>query len=193
TPRGPGGGPPVTPCPAIRSVHTLSSRALTPGPPSRPRIPGTPRPAWDKMRSNTFTSDGESLPMNDAVAAGRVLKPPAFERARLLRQCFRDVNYTEKGLLQVFGVVETPMPHLRNLPRLLDRTRTPTPLNTLIRWFLLGMPVDQERGRRSLPEEVLAICLESGLLAVRENRLVPAALLVPVGPYLVASDLYQKL
>ncbi len=127
------------------------------------------------------------------MTGGRALRPPPADRASRLRQTFSDANYSEQGLLQVFGVVEPPVPHLRNLPRLLDLTRQPTVLNTLIRWFLLGLPVDRDLGRRLLPEEFLAVCLESGLLLAEESALVPTALLVPAGPYLMASDLYQKL
>src|SRR2546422_9582540 len=132
---------------------------------TRPASCGSNRWRTLRRRSQVHGADPalrqNPFPMTDGAAAGRVLKSPSFDRARLLRRWFRDVNYTEKGLLQVFGVVEAPMPHLRNLPRLLDLTRTPTPRNALIRWFLLGMPVDRERARRSLPEEVLATCLES--------------------------------
>ena len=131
--------------------------------------------------------------MRDAAGGGSGLTPPSPQDARRLRQSFADAQYTEQGLLRLFGVVETPMPHLRNLPRLLDLTSEPTLLNTLVRWFLLGLPVARERVRGLVPEELLGTFVEAGLLRVEAEALAPTALLVPVGPYLVASDLYQKL
>ncbi|HKN47786.1 MAG TPA: class I SAM-dependent methyltransferase [Candidatus Polarisedimenticolia bacterium] len=131
--------------------------------------------------------------MREPAGGGSGLTLPAPQEARRLRQSFVDANYTEQGLLRLFGVVETPMPHLRNLPRLLDLTREPTLLNTLVRWFLLGLPAARDRARGLFAEELLRTFVESGLLRADGEALTPTALLVPVGPYLVASDLYQKL
>lgn len=122
-----------------------------------------------------------------------MLKPPSLDQSGRLREFFEAAGYTEQGFVARFGTVEPPLPHLRSLPRLLDLTRDPDPLNTLARWFLAGLPVDAARARESTPEWFRGACLESGLLRPEGGTLVPTTLLVPSGKLLVAADLYQRL
>jgi methylase of polypeptide subunit release factors len=105
-----------------------------------------------------------------------------------LRGYFDKVEYTEPSLRKYLGAAELPSAQLRNLPRLLDRTSAATPLNTLLRWFWLGMPQSRTPSADLIPEDVLALLLESGLLQVENDRLVPGAMLLPVDAFLVASD-----
>lgn len=121
------------------------------------------------------------------------LRPPPADLARRMREFLESADYTEDGLVRIFGSVEPPLPRLRNLPRLLDATREPTPSSLLARWFLVGVRVPERSAREQIPEWFLDACVESGLVLRRGGHFIPAAILVPVGRLLLASDLYQRL
>ena len=67
-----------------------------------------------------------------------MLKPLSIDDSLRLRSSFEDAGYTEANLKTHLGAAELPSYRLRNEPRLLDRTREVTLLNTLLRWFWLG-------------------------------------------------------
>lgn len=110
------------------------------------------------------------------------------ESAARLRAFFSDTGYAEGNLRDKLGLSELPSSRLRNLPRLLDRTREPSCLNSLLRWFWVGVPVDLGLARASVPAWFLDLTLECGLLRESESQLVPEAMLVPTDAFLVASD-----
>ena len=75
-----------------------------------------------------------------------------------------DAGYTEVNLRRYLGAAELPSQHLRNEARLLDRTREVTLLNTLLRWFWLGRTQPAEASSSVVPEALLRLLLQSGLL-----------------------------
>lgn len=111
-----------------------------------------------------------------------------------LRVFLEDSGYNEKQLRKHLGAAELPSRHLRNLPRLLDRTSTPSRLNTLLRWFWLYMPQNYGAAAEWIPAEMLALLLEAGLLersgepGSAEDVLTPRAMLLHIEGFLVASD-----
>jgi len=105
-----------------------------------------------------------------------------------LRGLFEESGYTEVNLLGYLGAPELLSRHLRNQPRLLDRTRDVTLLNALLRWFWLGCGQTAEAADAVVPEPFLLLLLESGLLERQGNLLTPGAMLLPVQDFLVASD-----
>ena len=110
------------------------------------------------------------------------------EKSLQLRTCFLDSGYVEAHLRQHFGVVELPSVQLRNLPRLMDRTCEPTLLNALLRWFWLGLAQARKDISEVVPDEVLSLLLDSGMLASDGEGLVPQTMVVPFDDFLVASD-----
>jgi methylase of polypeptide subunit release factors len=108
--------------------------------------------------------------------------------SRRLLSWFEEAGYTEVNLLRYLGAAELPSRHLRNEPRLLDRTREVTLLNTLLRWFWLGRSQADDAYTRTVPEDLLQLLLESGLLQREGKLLKPAAMMLPVENFLVASD-----
>lgn len=106
----------------------------------------------------------------------------------MLRVAFEEAGYSETILRKHLGSVELPSRNLRNEPRLLDRTRQPTTLNTLLRWFWLGRSVAAELAAETIPAQVLDALLESGLLHRNGSQLETAVMLLPVDNFLVASD-----
>ncbi len=117
-----------------------------------------------------------------------MLKPLSVDASLRLRSWFEEAGYTEVNLLRYLGAAELPSRHLRNEPRLLDRTREVTLLNTLLRWFWLGRPQADDSYTKTVPEALLTLLLESGLLKQEGTVLKATAMLLPVENFLVASD-----
>jgi hypothetical protein len=113
--------------------------------------------------------------------------------ARRLYDFFKDAGYTIQGLKEVLGIVELPADHLRNLPRLIYRTREHCLLHILVRWFIIGLPVDQKTAQELIPSPVLELCLRCGMLLSEGGNLTASILLVPFGSLLIASDLAARL
>jgi SAM-dependent methyltransferase len=117
-----------------------------------------------------------------------MLTPLSVEDSRRLRTWFEEAGYGEVNLRRYLGAAELPSRHLRNEPRLLDRTRQPTLLSALLRWFWLGLPQPADASSGVLPDAFLGLLLQSGLLQKEGNVLSPKAMLLPVQNFLVASD-----
>jgi methylase of polypeptide subunit release factors len=117
-----------------------------------------------------------------------MLKPLSVDASLRLRSWFEEAGYTEVNLLRYLGAAELPSRHLRNEPRLLDRTREVTLLNTLLRWFWLGRPQADDAYTKTVPDALLQLLLESGLLREEGKLLKATAMLLPVENFLVASD-----
>jgi methylase of polypeptide subunit release factors len=117
-----------------------------------------------------------------------MLKPLSADASLRLRSWFEEAGYSEVNLLRYLGAAELPSRHLRNEPRLLDRTREVTLLNTLLRWFWLGHSQSDDAHTSTVPDGLLELLLESGLLKQEGKLLKATAMLLPVENFLVASD-----
>ncbi len=105
-----------------------------------------------------------------------------------LRAYFEEAGYSEPSLKKQLGAAELPSRHLRNHARLLDRTSAHVPLNALLRWFWLGVPLKTGRVAGLIPAEILALMLQSGLLKEQGDDLLPRVMLLHFDGFLVASD-----
>jgi methylase of polypeptide subunit release factors len=110
------------------------------------------------------------------------------ESSNRLRAFFDEAGYTESNLRKHLAAAELPSPRLRNRARLLYRTSAVSQLNTLLRWFWLGAAQDQEESSAQIPGEILSLMLESGLLVAEGRVLAPAAMLLHIDGFLIASD-----
>ena len=110
------------------------------------------------------------------------------EEARMIYLGLTEANYTEAGLRLHLGSVEVPARYLRNEARLLDRTREPSRLNSLLRWFWLGRPVSLDQAADTVPAELRSLLLKSHLLRHEGDALVSDVMLLPLGELLVAAD-----
>lgn len=117
-----------------------------------------------------------------------MLKLPAPAEARRLFDFFTASNYTQEELRDRLGVYDLPSPRLRNLPRLLDLTSGPAAVHVLLRWFLVGAPVEPARVAAVIPEWFIESCLDLGLMERRGEALTPKVLLMPIEHLLLASD-----
>lgn len=117
-----------------------------------------------------------------------MLTPLAREDSQRLRTFFEEAGYTELNLRKYLGAPELPSRHLRNLPRLLDRTSAHTVLNALLRWFWLGLAQPGADVTPVVPPDFLSLLLNSGLLNADEDSFISMAMVLPVDGFLVASD-----
>jgi hypothetical protein len=122
-----------------------------------------------------------------------VLKLDSPGDAQRLRSFFSEAGYSEENLHKRLGHAELPSLRLRNVPRLLDRTREHDCLNTLLRWFWIGVPSEAAAVEGMLPAWFVDLALQCGLLRRESGRLVPEVLLVPMEGLLVAADRTAKI
>ena len=117
-----------------------------------------------------------------------MLRPLSREGFHRVRQFLDEAGYTEPNLRKALGAAELPSSQLRNHARLLDRTSGSSPINLLIRWFWVGIPQSRARSSSLVSGEFLSLFLEAGLLELDGEDLKPAAMLLPIDDFIVASD-----
>jgi len=83
-----------------------------------------------------------------------------------LREVLSRVNYTNAGVLTALGVGELSPMRGSDVPLLVRRTSGGTPLDTLIRLLLIGVPVEIEAARRAVQPMQLEEWVNGGLLRV---------------------------
>ena len=117
-----------------------------------------------------------------------MLKPLSDYQADRLRAFLLEQGYSESNLRKSIGLKELPASRLRNLPRLKDLTREPNCINTLLRWFWIGLAQDSRQARSLVPEWFVSLALECGLLREKEGELHPEAMLFPMDKFVFAAD-----
>jgi SAM-dependent methyltransferase len=122
-----------------------------------------------------------------------VLRLVASSDAMKLRDFLVASGYTEDNLRGTMGMKDLPSSRLRNYSRLLDKTSEPSCINTLVRWFWIGVPQDASQAEKSLPEWFVPLTLECGLLYRQGRDLCPEAMLFPANDFLFAADHTTKI
>jgi len=112
--------------------------------------------------------------------------PP--DDAKRLREFFVEAGYAEENLNKNRDIRELPSRRLRNLSRLMYCTEEPTLLNTLLRWFWVGVSVDMATATDCIPAPVLALLMESRLLRQEGSALISEAMVLPANGFLMAAD-----
>jgi methylase of polypeptide subunit release factors len=122
-----------------------------------------------------------------------MLIPLPAEDAQRLRGYFTDQGYTQDDVRRHLHAAELPSARLRNIARLLDRTREPSALNTLLRWFWIGISQTAEQAADRLPRWVVESLLVSGLVRREGSVLTPQVMMLPSEGFLIASDHASKI
>lgn len=117
-----------------------------------------------------------------------MLKPLSCPDAQRLREFLTEANYTQDEFERRRGLLELPTRGSGNLAVLLERTREPSASNLLLRWFFLGVPVESASAAGLVPDPVLALLLDSGMLAAEGSLLSPAVMLTPCDGCVFAAD-----
>ena len=116
-----------------------------------------------------------------------MLKPLSSDEARRLREFLTESHYTAAQFRETPALRDPPN-RSGNLPVLLERTREPSPLSVLLRWFFLGVPQEAQAVAGLVPEPMLRLMLECGFLQAAGGRLSATVLLTPWDDCVFASD-----
>jgi SAM-dependent methyltransferase len=97
-----------------------------------------------------------------AVPGPPIIDDPASARA--VRDVFDAAGYTDQGVVETLGSSTLVGLGPKRLPALLRRTGAGTPRETLIRLFILGVPVDQAAVRAAVGPTDPGLWLDLGLI-----------------------------
>lgn len=118
--------------------------------------------------------------------------PPGFRDAGdagRARDAFAGAGYTQEGLEERLGASDLFWTNPIETPASLRRTRDGTPLDTLIRLFFLGVPVEEAAARRALDPLPLPAWESANLLALRHGQVTPLVKVIPHRGFLLAADM----
>lgn len=121
------------------------------------------------------------------------LQPPSAESASRLRALFERADFEPQSLKRVIGANEATSIKKRNQGLLLNRTAELTPLNTLLRWFLIGAEVDKARAEATLTANELDALESCGLIESGEDGYTSPVLVSPYEGFLLAADRLTEL
>ncbi|MEZ5581613.1 MAG: hypothetical protein R3F37_01455 [Candidatus Competibacteraceae bacterium] len=89
------------------------------------------------------------------------------------REVLLSADYTPEGMGRTLGSAGVLTAQSADAPLWLRRTTGDEPLHTLIRLFLLNVPVEADKARHTLAPMQLDTWQEAGLLAVENDQVVP--------------------
>jgi predicted RNA methylase len=101
-----------------------------------------------------------AAPLADAHACQRI------------RDVLANAGYTEQGVCNVLGIENLGRLREKKLPALLRRTGGGTPLEILVRLFVLGQPAELGGAQRAIAPMTIEEWQEIGLLGVRDSSAV---------------------
>jgi hypothetical protein len=130
------------------------------------------------------------IPINQDLSTPSFRDPKDYD---LLQKVFEAVGYTNEGVLEILRVKDFPSIKDRDLPLLLHLTNHGTPLEILIRLFLMEVPVEAEPLRKAIHPMKLETWLEAGLVKMTDDVVVTKVKLLPFQNLLVAFDLDKRL
>ncbi len=110
-----------------------------------------------------------------------------------LRKFFKKEGYSDKGILETIGFKSIPSINEHDLPLLIERTKQETPLNMLIRLFLLNIPVSIEFARKAFEPLYLETLAEAKIIRLNETDVIAQLKLLPYKDRFIAFDLPQIL
>lgn len=121
---------------------------------------------------------------------------PAFanpEDYKYLRELLQKIGYADSGILEVLGIKDIPSISGTDLPVLMRRTKGGTPLETLVRLFLIGVPVDGETLKKAIMPLSLESLAEGGLIRRNGGEISASVKLLPFMDHFIAFDLPERL
>ncbi len=110
-----------------------------------------------------------------------------------LRSILEAAGYTDAGILEVLRVKDFPSIRERDIPLLLRCTNRGTPLDTLIRLFLIEVPIDAAAVGKAIQPMELETWVKAGLVRIDGGSVVARIKLLPFQNLLLAFDLDRRL
>ncbi len=117
-----------------------------------------------------------------------MLKPLSSEGALRLRDFLNGAGFTYEKFRHNINLREIPSKRSGNLGFLREITREPTVINLLLRWFFIGLPVENDAVAGQIPQLIVLLMLESGMLSRQDGQLVPNVMLTPTEHFVFAAD-----
>lgn len=123
----------------------------------------------------------------------QALPLPGFADSRdyaLAREVFSSAGYTDEGILKALGfdAVTCLSKDNKHFAAFVNKTSAPTPLNQLIRLFLLSAAIDSDLAAEAVTPMPLSKWVEAGLVAVEGDWAWGLIKLVPFGDFLIGHD-----
>jgi methylase of polypeptide subunit release factors len=115
------------------------------------------------------------------------------DTAGRIREVLARADFTDRGIAQTLGGETIRSASSQDVPLLLRRTSRPTPQDTLIRLFLIGVPVDADRAAKAVAPMQLEQWVRLGLLERRDSSVLAAVQLVPFQGLVLAHDRPQQI
>ena len=112
---------------------------------------------------------------------------------RRLREVLAQADFTDRGVAQTLGGETIRSASSQDVPLLLRRTGRATPQDTLIRLFLIGVPVEADAASKAVAPMQLEEWVRLGLLELRGTSVVAAVQLVPFQGLVLAHDRPQQI
>ncbi len=106
-----------------------------------------------------------------------------------LRTALAALGYTERPLAEALGVGDLSGVLDSDGRSIFGRTAGGTALETLVRLFVVGVPLGRDVVEPVIPHEVLAALQTIGIVTLEADRVVPCGRLLPCEDLLLASDL----
>lgn len=130
------------------------------------------------------------------MARDRAHCPLAFEDLddfSRLRDVLAAAGYTDRGVAEALGIDDARSLSGQDVPLLLRKTSGGTPLETLIRLFLIDVPADVDAARRALAPMTLQQWVDAGLVELEGDSVAAAVQLLPFRGSLLAFDLPRRI
>src|ERR1700744_3729413 len=108
-----------------------------------------------------------------------MLRIPAPLPLSTLREFLLHAGYQSTRLIDEMGLKDTLHANLDNLPPLLERTAGDAVLPILARLFFVGWPTAVELCRKYIPDHILQLCVNAGVLVPEEGDLAPSVVITP--------------
>jgi len=110
------------------------------------------------------------------------------ENFRLLREIFSRAGYDAKGITELFGGWFPTAPTAVDMQGLVRQVRGHSPLETLVRLFLLNVPVDAKTAQQILKPIKLEQCAGAGILKLGLNRIKALIKIIPFHGLLIGTE-----
>lgn len=110
-----------------------------------------------------------------------------------LRELLLRVEYNDRRVAELLGIEGARSVSELDLPTLLERTDAGTPLDTLIRLFLIGAAIDLETFRRTIAPMDPGQWVKAELVELHDDSVRATLRLMPFRQYVMAFDLPSRI
>ena len=112
---------------------------------------------------------------------------------RRLHDHLSEINYSQEGIQDLLGRSSHTIPKSADLPPLLRLTNGRTPLETLVRLFLIRVEVDMVAAKQAFGPFELENCVQAGLITINNDKVSGGLNLLPFNDLFIGYDSLREL